>query len=110
SEIKNGSQWVTWRIDGKDTVSRSFSNSTKEPEISGMVNSATAKARSLEVNLSGGQTGFSAVDALVSGIKSAMRGVADTLHLTGIMSLYNSSVIDVPEVWDSSDASGDDIT
>ncbi|MDP4360385.1 hypothetical protein QR510_27525, partial [Escherichia coli] len=35
SEIKNGSQWVTWRIDGKDTVSRSFSNSTKEPEISG---------------------------------------------------------------------------
>lgn len=110
SEIKNGSQWVTWRIDGKDTVSRSFSNSTKEPEISGMVNSATAKARSLEVNLSGGQTGFSAVDALVSGIKSAMRGVADTLHLTGIMSLYNSSVIDFPEVWDSSDASGDDIT
>ncbi|MKU72601.1 hypothetical protein DUR21_24210, partial [Salmonella enterica subsp. enterica] len=64
----------------------------------------------LEVNLSGGQTGFSAVDALVSGIKSAMRGVADTLHLTGIMSLYNSSVIDFPEVWDSSDASGDDIT
>ncbi|EDU0148407.1 hypothetical protein ACFXH4_000079 [Shigella flexneri] len=110
SEIRNGSQWVSWRIDAKDTVSRSFSNSTKEPEISGTVNSLTAKARSLEVNLSGGQTGFSAVDALVSGIKSAMRGVADTLHLTGIMSLYNSSVIDFPEVWDSSDASGDDIT
>lgn len=109
SEIYNGSQWVTWRIDGKDTVSRSFSNSTKEPEISSTVNSMTAKARQLEVNLSGGQTGFNAVDSLITGFKSVMRGLADTLHLTGIMSLYNSSVIDFPEVWDSSDASGDDI-
>lgn len=110
SEIRNGSQWVTWKIDGRDTVSRNFSNTTKEPEISGTVNSVTQKARSLEVNLSGGKTGFDAIDGLVTGLKSAFTGALDLLHLSGIMSLYNSSVIDFPEVWDSSDTSGDDIT
>jgi len=110
TEIRNGSQWVTWKIDGKDTVSRSFSNSTKEPEISSTVNSATQKARSLEVNLSGGKTGFDPVDGLITGLKSAFTGALDFLHLSGIMSLYNSSVIDFPEVWDSSSTDGDDIT
>jgi len=110
SEFKNGSQWVTWKIDGRDTVSRNFSNSTKEPEISGTVNSATQKARSLEVNLSGGKTGFDAVDGLITGLKSAFTGALDFLHLSGIMSLYNSSVIDFPEVWDSSSTDGDDVT
>ncbi|QVW55235.1 hypothetical protein pEaSNUABM29_00195 [Erwinia phage pEa_SNUABM_29] len=110
AEIRNGSQWITWRVEGRDTVSRSFSNTTKEPEISGTVNSATQKARSLEVNLSGGKTGFDAVDGLITGLKSAFTGALDFLHLSGIMSLYNSSVIDFPEVWDSSDTSGDDIS
>lgn len=110
SELKNGSQWITWKINGRDTVNRSFSNNTKEPEISGTVNAMTQKARSLEVNLSGGVTGFDAVDGLITGLKSAFTGALDFLHLSGIVSLYNSSVIDFPEVWDSSDASGDDIS
>lgn len=110
SEMENGSQWVTWKINGRDSVNRSFSNNTKEPEISGTVNSMTQKARSLEVNLSGGVTGFDAVDGLITGLKSAFTGALDFLHLSGIVSLYNSSVIDFPEVWDSSDTSGDDIT
>lgn len=109
SELINGSQWVTWKVNGRDTTSRNFSNGTKEPEISGTVNSMTSKARSLEVNLSGGVTGFDAVDGLVTGLKSAFSGALDFLHLSGIMSLYNSSVVDFPEVWDSSDTSGDDI-
>jgi len=109
SEVSNGSQWVTWKINGRDSTNRSFSNNTKEPEISGAVNSVTGKARSLEVNLSAGQTGIDAVDGLVTGLKSAFTGALDFLHLSGIVSLYNSSVIDFPEVWDSSDSSGDDI-
>ena len=110
SELNNGSQWITWKINGRDSVNRSFSNNTKEPEISGTVNSMTQKARSLEVNLSGGVTGFDAVDGLITGLKSAFTGALDFLHLSGIVSLYNSSVIDFPEVWDSSDCSGDDIS
>ncbi|ANZ49332.1 hypothetical protein PARSHIK_251 [Erwinia phage vB_EamM_Parshik] len=109
-ELSNGSQWVTWKINGRDTTTRTFSNSTKEPEISGTVNSATQKARSLEVSLAGGKTGIDGVDGLITGLKSAFAGALDFLHLSGIMSLYNSSVIDFPEVWDSSDTSGDDIS
>jgi hypothetical protein len=110
SEIRNGSQWVSWKVDARDTRNFTLSNSTKEPEISSTVNSVTQKARSLEVNLSGGVTGFDPVDGLITGLKSAFTGALDFLHLSGIMSLYNSSVVDFPEVWDSSSMSGDDFT
>lgn len=110
SEIRNGSQWVSWKVDARDTRSFTLTNSTKEPEISSTVNSVTQKARSLEVNLSGGVTGFDPVDGLITGLKSAFTGALDFLHLSGIMSLYNSSVVDFPEVWDSSSMSGDDFT
>jgi len=110
SEIKNGAQWASWKVDARDGRSYSFSNTTKEPEISSMVNSATAKARSLEVNMSGGLTGFDPLDALTKGIGAAFTGALDTLHLTGLMALYNASVIDFPEVWDSSSMSGDDFS
>lgn len=110
SELKDGSQWITWRIDGRDTTSRSWSNSTKEPEISGKVNSLTSAARSLDVNTSGGKTGADFVDGAIQGLKAAIGGALDTLHLTGLAALYSQSVIDFPEVWDSSDTSGDDIS
>lgn len=110
SELQDGAQWVTWRIDGRDTTSRSWSNTTKEPEISGKVNSLTSAARSLDVNTSGGKTGAEFVDSAMEGVKSAMGGALDALHLTGLAALYSQSVVDFPEVWDSSDTSGDDIS
>lgn len=110
SELQDGAQWVTWRIDGRDTTQRSWSNSTKEPEISGKVNSMTSAARSLDVNTSGGKTGADFVDGAIEGVKSALGGALDTLHLTGLAALYSQSVVDFPEVWDSSDTSGDDFT
>lgn len=110
SELRDGGQWVTWRINGKDSVSKSWSNTTKEPEISTTVNSLTSKARSLEVSTSAGQTGIDFADAAISGLKSAMSGALDTLHLTGLLALYNSSVVDFPEVWDGASMSGDDFT
>jgi hypothetical protein len=110
AEIRNGSQWVTWKVNGKDSVSHSFSNGTKEPEISSTINGLTSKARSLEVNTSGGKTGIAFADAAVKGVKNLLAGGLDALHLTGLMALYNSSVIDFPDVWDSSDMGSNDFT
>ena len=110
AELRDGGQWVTWKINGKDSVTHSFSNSTKEPEIASTINSMTSKARSLEVNTSGGKTGIEFADAAVAGMKGLFNSTLDTLHLTGLAALYNSSVIDFPEVWDSSDAGGNDFS
>lgn len=110
SELRDGGQWVTWRVNGKETVNWNFSNATKEPEISSSINSLTSKARSLEVNTSGGKTGIEFADAAIAGVKGLLSSTLDTLHLTGLMALYNSSVIDFPEVWDSSDAGGNDFS
>lgn len=108
SELMDGAQWITWRIDAKDTTSKSWSNSTKEPEISGTVNGVTAMTRSFETNTSGGKLGIGLIDGAIEGLKDVFKGALDTLHLTGLAALYNQSVIDFPEVWDSSDVSGDD--
>lgn len=105
SELKDGGQWVTFKVNNKGEVSDSFSNSTKEPEIASTLNSLSSKARSLEVSTSGGNTGYDFVDSATKGIKDFIGGALDTFHITGLAAIYGSSYTDIPEVWDSSNAS-----
>ncbi len=104
SELKDGGQWITFRVDNKSEMTDSFSNSFKEPEISSTLNSLSSKARSLEVSTSGGNTGFDFVDSAMKGVKNFMGGMLDSLHITGLAAIYGSSYTDIPEVWDSSSA------
>lgn len=110
SELLQGGQWITWKINAKDSVSHSFSNSTKEPEVSSAVNGLTSKARSLEVNTAGGNTGIAFADAAVKGVKGLFSATLETLELTGLAALYNSSVIDFQDVWDSSDCGSNEFS
>lgn len=109
SEMTDGGQWVTWRIDAKESVALSISNSTKEPEISSTINGVTSKIRSLDVNTSGGQTGIGLIDGATAALKNFVTSGAEALHLTGLAALYNSSVIDFPEVWDSASTDTGDV-
>jgi hypothetical protein len=104
SELKEGGDWITFRVDAKTTLSDSFSNSTREPEIASTMNSLSSAARSLEVNTSGGKTGFDIVDQAMSGVKDFVGGALEAFHITGLAAIYGSSIIDIPEVWDASTA------
>lgn len=110
SEIIDGGQWVSWAVSNKESFSETFSNASKEPEISSTLKGISSTARSIHVNASGGKTGFDVVDAAMSGLKDFIGGVGDAFHLTGLLSLYNSAVIDIPEVYESSSASVGDVT
>lgn len=110
SEIVDGGQWVSWMVSNKDSYSETFSNTSKEPEISSSLKGISSTARNIEVSTSGGKTGFGLVDEAMSGIKQFFAGVGDAFHLTGLMSLYNAAVIDFPEVWESSSSSQGDVT
>ena len=105
SELKDGGQWISFMISNKESISDSFTNSTREPEISSKLKGIASSARSLEVSTSGGNTGFDFVDGAMKGVSEFMKGTADALHLTGLMSLYGGAIIDFPEVWDDSSAS-----
>ena len=104
SQLKDGGMWIGFRVDNKETVSDSFSNSTKEPEIASALNGITATARTIDFSLSGGNTGFDAIDTVVGGVKSLIGGALDALSLVGLASIYGKSFADIPDMYDSSSA------
>lgn len=102
--IKDGMQFMSYRVSAKDEVSDSFTNSTREPEISSTINSLSAKARSFNFSTSGGKTGFDTIDSVISGVKDFMGGVAESVHLAGLAAIYGASYVDIPDIWDASEA------
>lgn len=110
AELKDGGQWLTLKVNAKESVTDSFSNQTKTPEISSAINGMSASARTIDFSTSGGNTGFSPVDAAVDAIKNFVGGTLDSVALTGLLTIAQGSVVDIPEVWDSSSASVGDVT
>lgn len=105
SELYDGDQFLTFKVDAKETISDSLTNSTREPEISASMNSISSKARSFNFSTSNGQTGFDFVDTLVSGVKDVIGGTLDAVHMSGLAAFFGASIVDIPDVWDASEAS-----
>lgn len=105
AEARDGAQWVVFRVEGKNSVSESFNNSTSVPEVSSTVNGFSATARTIDFNTSGGNTGIDLVDAALKGAKDFASGAISSLHLTGLLAVAGGSIIDFPEKYDSSSAS-----
>ena len=105
SELYDGDQFLTFKVDAKETISDSLTNSTREPEISASMNGISSKARSFDFSTSNGNTGFDFVDTLVSGVKDVIGGTLDAVHMSGLAAFFGASIVDIPDVWDSSEAS-----
>lgn len=104
SELYDASQFVSFKVDAKDSISDSLTNGTREPEISQSLNGISSKARTLDFSMSGGRTGFDIIDSVVSGTKELLAGALEGVSLTGIASFFGGAVVDIPDVWDSSEA------
>lgn len=101
---REGSNYVGFKVDYTGTVGESFSNSTKEPEISNKINGISGSARSARFSFSDGNTGFGIVDEAVNAAKGLVSGVLDSVHLSGLLSLAGSAFVDIPQVWSDSSA------
>lgn len=104
SELHDGGQWITFRVDGKSSIGDSFSNGTVEPQIASTINGISSKARTIDMTTSGGKTGAGLVDDAVDGVKAFISGGLDVLNLSGIAGVFGKSNVDIPEMWDSSSA------
>lgn len=105
SEARDGAQWIVFQVDGRGSVSESFSNSTSTPEISSTINSMSSAARTIDFSTSGGNTGIDTVDYALKSLKDFAAGAISSLHMTGLLAIAGASVIDFPEKWDGSSAS-----
>ena len=106
SDIKQGSAFVTIAVQPTGTSSESFSNSTKDADVAGMINGASSTARNVRFTFSDGNSGIGLVDEAIATVKNVVTGFLDGVALSGLMALAGSAFVDIPKHWDSSSMSG----
>ena len=108
AELRDGAQFVSLRVDHQGTASESFSNSVKEPDISGVFNGASSTARNSRYSLADGNVGddiiLGTIEKVMGVVKDFALGVAKSVGIDGIAALAGNAFADFPKHWDSSSA------
>lgn len=108
ANLRDGAQWVSFRLDEVGTIGESFSSSVKESSISETINGISstakdAKASMANFNFSDGIVG-SAVESVVSAVGDFTAGILDGVGLSGLAVLGGGAYADIPQIWDNSTA------
>lgn len=114
SEMADGTQFLCLRVNNTGSASESFSNSTKEAEISSKLNSFSSGAKEIRTTLLGGNIGDDIVSNVVESVFGVagdfIQGVAQKIPLGGLIGLMGSAYVDIPEVYDNSTSSMNSLT
>lgn len=101
----DGSQFLTLRVNGRESVSESFSNSTRESDIANMMNSTSASARNLLVNVADGKVAdIPVLGSIANFVGDVISGAADSLRISGVGALMGNAFVDIPQHYDNSSA------
>jgi len=110
AELADGSAFVCFRVNNTGTSSESFSSTTKQSDLQGMINSRSSQSRGMRFSFANGNVSDDALSKAIGGIIGAVKdtamGVADGFQISGIAALWGSAFIDIPEHWDDSTFSG----
>jgi len=108
AELRDGSNWVAFRLDEAGSIGESFSNATKEPGIASTINGMSASARDVQTNAMNFNLGDGIVGETIEAFKNAVvgfaKGTLDGVGLSGIAVLGGGAFADIQNVWDSSSA------
>ena len=108
AELRDGSNWVAFRLDEVGSIGESFSNTTKEPGIASTINGMSSSARDVQTNamnfnLSDGIVGET-IGAFKDAVVSFAQGALDGVGLSGVAVLGGGAFADIQNVWDQSSA------
>lgn len=114
AEMADGTQFLCLRVNNTGSASESFSNSTKEADISSKLNSFSGGAKEVRTTLLGGNFGDDVISNVLETVFGAAtkvaQGVAEGIGLGGLIGLMGSAYIDIPEVYDNSSSSMNSLT
>lgn len=106
AEARDGSQFVTFKVDYTGTASESFSSSARESDIAGAINSMSSSSFGARFNFADGNIGDDAVSGVLETIAAtAMNtamGIADGIGVSGLAALAGRALVDIPKQWESS--------
>lgn len=106
----DGSGWVTFRINGRNSVSESFGNSSRESGIGQAINSISTSAREMRNNIAGAKVfDIPVVGSVVKGaaeiVTGVLNGVGASFMVNGVAALGGNAFVDIPKHWDSASMS-----
>ena len=108
AELRDGAQFVTFRVDNPGTTNESFSNSVKESGIANAINGMSSGARDFKFNWANGNLSDGVIGTFVSTAAKAatdiLKGVADSFGAGGLAALMGNAMVDIPKYWESSSA------
>ena len=104
ADLREGSAYVTWRVENLGMVSESFSNATGDSEIAGTINGMSSSARNKRFDLSGGNTGIGIIDGIKNAVGDVAAGLLDGVQASGLLALAGSAFVDIPQIWTGSTA------
>ena len=104
SNLNDGSEWVSFRVDYTGAVSEHFDSSVTESSIASKMNSMSRSNRETRFNLADGNAG-AGIGTIVNAVKGVMAGVAEVVHVEGLAALAGSAFVDIPKHWNESTAS-----
>lgn len=103
ADLVDGSQFAGFKVDFTGATNESFTNGSKEAEITSTINGISDASRTFRFSTSDGNTG-TIVDTALDIVKGFTAGVLDSVSMSGLMSLAGSAFVDIPRVWSDSQA------
>lgn len=101
----DGADWASFRVDYTGPVQESFSNSTSPSAMAQKVNSASAAARDIKIDMAGGNIDpLGIVNSVLSGVGSVLQSAADSVGLGGLAAFAGNCFVDIPDHWESHQA------
>lgn len=106
AELRDGSAFISFIVDHQDTISESFSNSTKSSDIASSMNETSSSARNKIFDFAGGNIGdgliAGTIEGIIGGVGDILGGLASSVKLDGLSALGGKAFVDMPEFWESS--------
>lgn len=103
-ERRDGSNFITFRVDYNGTQSESVSNSSKPHDLASQANATSNQARTTRINFAEGNIGdgmiAGAVETAMGAAKDVLSGVLAGVQMSGLMALAGNAYVDIPNIHD----------
>ena len=104
SNIADGSDWVSFRVNQTGPAQDTFSSSTGKSSLADKINNISKSARDIRINFAEGNI-LPGQDVINSAVSSVIGGIASGLQLSGLAALAGSAFVDIADHWTDSTAS-----
>lgn len=108
AELRDGAQFITFRVDDTGPVGESFSNQVRDSDLKSFIDGMSNGARSARFSFANGNVSDGllgqAVGAITQFVGNIVSGAAHQLGVSGLASLAGNALVDIPKHWDGSTA------